>query len=156
MEPWVTGFLGGLRFFSFARIFLCFLSDSSHSSSTLLGEQGSTLPCCLHNLPLFTHDCQHTPCCIASSQPGVDERASQRSSRTGHSIDAALLRQVGHPLCLLLRTAASRQVIAGDRKAWFAEPHTYLSCPAPCGVVRPLLSRSSLAASSSAPGDLGG
>ena len=73
------------------------------------------------------HCCQHAPCCIASSQPGVDERSSQRSSRTGDSnrCRTAAASRATRPAysCEQLRPA---QVIAGVRKPGL-QSHTPIS-----------------------------
>jgi hypothetical protein len=108
---------------------------------------------CLHHLPLFTHCCQHNPCCIASSQPG-SRPAREPKTFENKGLDQCRTAAASMPPALaLLRTAASRQVIAGVAKAWLRATHLSLR---PCTVrsCTPITSYHARA-SSSAPSNMG-
>ena len=102
---------------------------------------------------MFTHCCQHAPCCIASSQPG-SRRAREPKIFENRALDQCRTAAAGRPPALpLLRTAASRQVIAGVVKAWLRATHpSLLHCTVrSCTPNTSYLAR----AESSAPSDLG-
>jgi hypothetical protein len=102
---------------------------------------------------LFTHCCQHAPCCIASSQPG-SRREREPKIFENRALDQCRTAAASRPPALpLLRTAASRQVIAGVVKAWLRATHlSLLHCTVrSCTPNTSYLAR----AESSAPSDLG-
>ena len=102
---------------------------------------------------MFTHCCQHAPCCIASSQPG-SRREREPKIFENRALDQCRTAAAGRPPALpLLRTAASRQVIAGVVKAWLRATHlSLLHCTVrSCTPDTSYLAR----AESSAPSDLG-